>query len=63
MEVQSTDKIQRPQLLKFVCAILRLTVLTTAWCSLFTIVVVRVQGPVQRQQFRFHTIINGTIPF
>jgi len=62
IEVQSTERIQRPQLLSVDCDILLPTVLMPAWCSVLTIVVVRVQGPGQRQQFRFHTIINGTVP-
>jgi hypothetical protein len=60
MEVQSTERIQRPQLLNVDCDIFLPAVLMPARCSFLTIAVVRVQGPRQRQQFRFHTIINGT---
>ena len=45
IEVQSTERIQRPQLLRVVRDILRLVVLRPAWYSLLTIAVVRVQGP------------------
>lgn len=45
MEVQRTERIQRPQLLNVFCDILRLAVLMPAWCSFFTIVVARVQDP------------------
>ena len=60
MEVQSTERIQRPQLLNVVCDIILPAVLMPAWCSFLTNAVVRVQGPGQRQQFLFHTIISST---
>jgi hypothetical protein len=45
MEVQSTERIQRPQLLNVSADGLRAVMLAPAWCSSLTITVVRVQGP------------------
>jgi hypothetical protein len=45
MDVQRTERIQRPQLFNVVCDILGTAVLMPAWCSFFTIAVVRVQDP------------------
>lgn len=60
IEVQSTDKTQRPQLLKEVDKILLLTLLERSGSSPLTNAIVRVQGPKQRQRFRFHDNANGT---
>lgn len=60
IEVQSTDRIQRPQLLSVVEGTLPRAGSESTWCSSLTIAIVRVQGPGQRQHFRFHDIANGT---
>jgi hypothetical protein len=67
MEVQSTERNQRPQLLNVAFDILSPTVLMPAWCSFLTITVVRVQGPgnvsisVFMPSAQYHGTILGTL--
>ena len=63
MEVQSTERIQQPQLLKVACDIFGPAVLRPAWCSLVTISIVRVQDPRVTSAFPVSSLFrryNGT---